>query len=69
MGKKFWDFECNEFISCPEKCSEEMTLAGNQRYRMIIKTANKPNAGCQAPLWIQFVGVNGKSSKTVKFIF
>lgn len=62
---KFWDFECDEFISCPQKCSSTFYLAGRQQYDITVRTSSEINAGTKDPIYITLLGTGGKSALKV----
>ena len=68
LGAKLWNFDCDEYIVCPKKCYDTMHLAGNQKYEVTVKTSNQLWAETKAPLYIQFIGIQGKTPIKVIFI-
>lgn len=65
LGAKFWDFDCNDYIACPKNCYDMMFLSGNQKYEVTVKTSNQLWADTKSPLYIQFIGIQGKTPKKV----
>jgi len=65
LEAKFWDFDCQEVISCGKHCSTVMKLAGSQRFEITSTTSAKDGAGTDAPIYIQILGVDGRTAKKI----
>lgn len=65
QGTRLWDFDCDDFISCPMKCSEDMFLTGNQLYTVTCQTDGVLWAGTKDPVYIQFQGPLAKTPKKI----
>lgn len=63
IGTRSWDFDCNNPISCPKTCSDELYLAGNQHYSLLVKTANEAGSASKVPIYVEFIGTEGRSPK------
>lgn len=51
------------WLKCPEKCSEDLQLTGNQRYLVSVQTSSKDESGTKDPIYIEFIGMEGKTQK------
>lgn len=65
LGTKFWDFDCQTEISCPKRCTEQMTLSGSQKYDVIVQTEGKEGSGTDSPIYVTFIGTDGKTAKKI----
>ena len=58
-----WDFDCQGKIACPQQCEMDLSLTGNQKYDVEIQTGSEQQDGTTSPVYIQFIGLNGRSPK------
>ncbi len=51
-GPKYWDFDCEEFISTPKHPMTELKLSGNLQNKVFVKTLDTDAAETRSPIYI-----------------
>jgi len=62
IGPRFWNFDCDGEINCPDKCEQQLQLSGQVDYKIQVHNTEKD---CRIPIFIQLIGTQDLSVKKI----